>query len=85
LRRKTPVRTTISTRGQTTVPAEIRRRFHLTASSGLEWLVDGDLITVLPVPVDAVRAFRGSLKGKYSGKALLRDRRRDRGSERTRE
>jgi AbrB family looped-hinge helix DNA binding protein len=72
------MRTTISSRGQTAVPAEIRKRFKLSGSSRLEWLVDGDLITVLPVPAEAVRAFRGSLRGLYSGKQLLKERERER-------
>jgi len=44
------MRSTISSRGQTAVPAEIRRRFNLTDRSRLEWMVDGEVITVLPVP-----------------------------------
>lgn len=76
------MRTTISSRGQTAVPAEIRKRFKLSASSRLEWLIDGDLITVLPVPAEPVRAFRGSLQGLYSGKRLLKERGRERRRER---
>lgn len=72
------MRTTISSRGQTAVPAAIRKRFKLTASSWLEWLIDGDLITVLPVPAEPVRAFRGSLRGLYSGRKLLEERTRER-------
>lgn len=78
------MRTSISSRGQTAVPAEIRRQFRLTGRSRLEWLVDGDLITVVPVPADPVRSFRGSLKGLYSGRDLARDRRRERRLERER-
>ena len=78
------MRTTISARGQTAVPAEIRRRFRLTEHSGLEWLVDGDLITVLPVPADPVRAFRGVLKGKYSVGSLLKSRHKERRREQRR-
>lgn len=76
------MRTTISSRGQTAVPAEIRKRFKLNASSRLEWLIDGALITVLPVPAEPVRAFRGSLQGLYSGKRLLKQRGRERRRER---
>ncbi|HXV62089.1 MAG TPA: AbrB/MazE/SpoVT family DNA-binding domain-containing protein [Vicinamibacteria bacterium] len=76
------MRTTISSRGQTAVPAEIRRRFGLSEHSQLEWLIDGDLITVLPVPANPVQAFRGSLKGRYSTKALVKERARERSRER---
>lgn len=76
------MRSTVSSRGQTSVPAEVRRQFHLKERSRLEWVIDGDVITVLPIPPAPVRSFRGSLKGKYSIKALLRDRAKERARER---
>ena len=76
------MQTTISERGQTAVPAEIRKRFKLSGQSRLEWMIEGDVITVLPIPADPVSTFRGSLKGRYSGTALLRDRQREREHER---
>jgi AbrB family looped-hinge helix DNA binding protein len=76
------MRTTVSSRGQTAVPAEVRRRFNLKERSQLEWIIEGDVITVLPVPPDPVRAFRGSLRGKYSGEAFLKQRARERKRER---
>jgi AbrB family looped-hinge helix DNA binding protein len=78
------MRTKVSSRGQTAVPAEVRRRFGLTERSQLEWLIDGDLITVLPIPPDRVRAFRGVLKNRYSTQALRRGRARDRAHEKRR-
>ena len=72
------MRSTVSSRGQTAVPAEIRRRFNLGDRSRLEWMVDGEVITVLPVPADPVRAFRGSLRGRYPTRLLQADRRRER-------
>ena len=78
------MRTTVSSRGQTAVPAEVRRRFKLTGSSRLEWIIEGDVITLVPVPADPARAFRGSLRGKYSVAALLRQRARERKRERQR-
>jgi hypothetical protein len=47
-------------------------------------MVDGDLITVLPIPPARIRAFRGSLKGRYSVRELLASRRRERRDERRR-
>ena len=78
------MRTTVSSRGQTAVPAEVRKRFKLAENSRLEWIIEGDVITVLPVPPDPVHSFRGSLHGKYSGVMLLRERRRERRRERSR-
>ncbi len=72
------MKTTVSSRGQTAVPAEVRKRFRLDDRSKLEWLIDGDLISVLPLPAEPVKAFRGSLKGVYSGARLLRERRQER-------
>ena len=79
------MRTTVSSRGQTAVPAEVRRRFKLTGRSRLEWMIEGDVITVLPVPPNPARAFRGSLQSTYSVAKLLRDRARERRRERGRE
>lgn len=76
------MRTTVSSRGQTAVPAEVRRRFNLKGNSRLEWIIEGDVITLLPVPPDPTRAFRGSLRGKYTGKAFIRERVRERRRER---
>jgi len=76
------MRTTVSSRGQTAVPEEVRRRFGLRGNSRLEWIIEGDVITVPPVPPDPVRAFRGSLTGKYSVNTLLRQRLRERRRER---
>jgi AbrB family looped-hinge helix DNA binding protein len=78
------MRTTVSSRGQTAVPAAVRKRFKLTGRSRLEWIIEGDVITLLPVPADPARAFRGALRGRYSGAALLRDRRKERERERAR-
>lgn len=76
------MRSTVSSRGQTAVPAEVRRRFRLGARSRLEWIIDGDLITVLPLPANPVKSLRGSLKGRYSNATLLTARRRERARER---
>lgn len=76
------MRTTVSSRGQTAVPAEVRKRFNLKEHSRLEWIIEGDVITLLPIPPDPVRAFRGSLRGKYGGQALIKERTRERRRER---
>ena len=62
------MRTTVSSRGQTAVPAAVRKRFKLTGRRfKLEWIIEGDVITLLPIPADPARAFRGALLGRYSG------------------
>jgi len=71
------MRSTITARGQTVIPATIRRRFHLSPSDRLEWIVDAEGIRVVPVRGDPIEAFRDSGKGD-STQRLLKDRARDR-------
>ncbi|WP_018410761.1 AbrB/MazE/SpoVT family DNA-binding domain-containing protein [Methyloversatilis thermotolerans] len=71
------MRSTITERGQTVVPVEIRRRFNLTPSQRLEWVVDESGIRVIPVCEDPVQAFRGQGKGGATAR-LLETRNRDR-------
>lgn len=68
--------TTLSDRGQTAIPARIRKRFQLKAHQQLEWADDGKVIYVLPVAQDPIAAFRGSAP-KGLTKALLAGRRDD--------
>ena len=71
------MRSTITARGQTVIPAEIRRRFKLGPSKKLEWIVVNNGIKVVPVTADPIDAFRGRGKGG-SAERLLQDRKRDR-------
>jgi AbrB family looped-hinge helix DNA binding protein len=76
------MRSTITSRGQTVVPAPIRERFGLGPSSRLEWIVEGDgSIRVVPVDLDPIRAFRGSGAGGGTAR-LLSERSLDRERER---
>ncbi len=59
---------TISKRGQTVIPAEIRRRLHLSPADRLEWVLDDNypsrgVLHVVPVWNDPIEAFRGQGKG----------------------
>ena len=74
------MRSTITTRGQTVIPAEIRRRFQLDPSKRLEWIVDDENIRIVPVTEDPIEAFRGRGKGG-STERLLQERKRDRDRE----
>ncbi len=70
------MRSTITERGQTVIPAEIRRRFHLGPADRLEWVVEPQGIRVVPVRANPIEAFRR--KGLGGGtKRLLADRRDD--------
>jgi AbrB family looped-hinge helix DNA binding protein len=74
------MRSTITERGQTVIPAEIRRRFGLTPAQRLEWIVEPDGIRVVPVAEDPVEAFRGRGKGGAAAR-LVADRQADRDRE----
>ncbi|MFM7361333.1 MAG: AbrB/MazE/SpoVT family DNA-binding domain-containing protein [Cyanobium sp.] len=75
------MRSTITARGQTVVPAPIRERFGLGPSTRLEWIVDSDgSIRVVPVALDPIEAFRGSGSGGSTAR-LLEERRLERDQE----
>ncbi len=74
------MQTTVTERGQISIPAPIRKKLRLTPGCGVEWLETAEGIFLLPVPKDPVKAFRGA--GKGSTKLLLRERQRDRERER---
>ena len=70
------MRSTITDQGQTEIPAEIRRRFQLSAADRLEWVVEPEGIRVVPVRANPIEAFRG--RGKGGGtQRLLSDRREE--------
>ena len=74
------MRSTITERGQTVIPAEIRRRFGLMPAQRLEWIVEPDGIRVVPVAEDPIEAFRGRGKGGATAR-LVADRQADRDRE----
>ena len=72
------MRSTITSRGQTVIPAAIRERFALGPSKRLEWLVEADgSIRVVPVVASPIEAFRGQGKQGGSCRRLLADRQAD--------
>ena len=71
------MRSTITARGQTVIPAAIRRQFNLSPSDRLEWIIENDTIRVVPVRADPIQAFRGRGKGGTVAR-LLAERAADR-------
>ena len=74
------MQSTITQRGQTVVPALIRQQFHLGPADRLEWVVEGDAIRVVPVPINPVAAFRGRGKGGATAR-LVAERRLEQAKE----
>ncbi len=71
----------VTTRGQVSIPSEIRKKFNIEPESRVEWVVRGNVIRVIPLPKDPVAAFRGRGSRKYSTERLIEERRADREKE----
>lgn len=70
--------TSVTKKGQTNIPAAIRKRHHIHEGDRLVWLDDGEVIRIVPVPKDAVKALRGAGQGEGLLDRLLQARREDR-------
>jgi AbrB family looped-hinge helix DNA binding protein len=68
----------VTTRGQVSIPAQIRKRFNIEPESRVDWIVEDNVIKVLPLPKDPVAAFRGRGSRKYSTEQLIEERRLER-------
>lgn len=80
------MKSTVSVRGQTVVPREIREKMGIEPQSKLEWrIVDGQIV-ITPIPPDPVRASVGLLKGKgLTTDDLLAERQKERRREQDQE
>ena len=76
------MKTAVTKRGQTVIPAQIRKKYHIQPGDHLVWLDDGQTIKVVPVPANPVRALRGRGRGEQLVEQLLATRREDRNRER---
>jgi AbrB family looped-hinge helix DNA binding protein len=72
------MRTTVTKRAQTVVPATIRKRYGIKGGDFLEWIDDGKVIKVIPIPADPIKALRGSARGEKLVKRLMESRQEDR-------
>jgi AbrB family looped-hinge helix DNA binding protein len=52
---------TVTTKGQITIPAEIRKKFNITAKDRVDFIADGERIIL--IPVKTLQDFRGAVKG----------------------
>lgn len=72
------MKTTVSTRGQVSIPTELRKKFHIEPDSQVEWIAEGNAIKLIPLPKDPIQAFRGAGRGRYTSDKLIKDRRKER-------
>jgi AbrB family looped-hinge helix DNA binding protein len=75
------MQTTISKRGQTVVPAVLRKKHRIEEGDRLVWIDDGETIKVVPLSGDAVRTLKGIAKGEGLREDLLKWRREERSRE----
>jgi AbrB family looped-hinge helix DNA binding protein len=68
----------VTKRGQTVIPAAIRKRYQIREGDSLVWIDDGATIRVIPVARDSIQALRGSGRGEALVARLLAARREDR-------
>jgi AbrB family looped-hinge helix DNA binding protein len=73
-----PMETSVTKKGQTNIPAAIRKRHHIHEGDRLVWLDDGEVIRIVPVPKDPLKALRGAGQGEGLLDRLLQSRREDR-------
>jgi AbrB family looped-hinge helix DNA binding protein len=73
------MKTTVSARGQTVVPREIREQMGIVPQTKLEWQIREGVIVVYPIPPDPIQASVGLLKDRGpTTYDLLAERQQDR-------
>ena len=73
------MQSTVSIRGQTVIPRQIREELGITPATRLVWKVKNGVIIVLPLPPDPIHSAVGALEGRGpSSTDLLSERKSDR-------
>jgi len=72
------MQTSVTRRGQTVIPSNIRKRYNIQSGDKLVWVDDGEAIKVFPISAHPFQALRGRGKGEKLVEKLLEERRADR-------
>jgi AbrB family looped-hinge helix DNA binding protein len=75
------VETYATVKGQIVIPAKLRKKYGIKNGTKIIVMDNGDSITLKPVTEQYLKNLQGSLKGKGGLKALLEERRKDKGRE----
>ena len=68
------MKTLVTKRGQTVIPAPIRKKYGISEGTVLQWIDTGEEIKVVPVPKNVIKAMRGIARGERLLENLLRER-----------
>jgi len=71
------MKTAVTKRGQTVIPAPLRKKYGINQNTWLQWLDTGEGIKVEPIPRDVITALRGMGKGKKLVERLIEERKSD--------
>lgn len=66
---------TVSSKGQVSIPSEVRSRLGIVRGTRLKVEVRGEQIVLTPIPADRWRALRGAVRAEGSLTALLEEER----------
>lgn len=80
------MKTKVTTRGQTSIPAKIRKKFEITEKTILDWEIEDGRIVVYPIPENPFQKLRGIAKDLgFSTEEFLKVRNEERRLERERD
>jgi len=68
------IKTSVTKRGQTVIPASIRRKYKINEGTILQWIDTEEVIKVIPIPKNAISSLRGIAKGEKLLEKLLKER-----------
>lgn len=75
------MKTTVTKKGQTVIPAALRKKYDLSEGTKLAWIDTGELFKVIPVPKNLIKSLRGCARGEKLTEKLLKARKEDKSLE----